>query len=368
MARDAILIAGGYGVVGRRIASLLAADYPVVVAGPHLDRAEACATAIGHGTRGRQLDITDDASIDAALSDVRAVISCIDQPQRRLLWRTIARGLLYTDITPHLITLGRGQAFEEIDAAARHSGARLVLGTGIVPGISNVIVRALAREVGGRVGAVETSLLLSASDSAGPASFDYLLQELTMRFDMHVEGVDRQVDAFSEPEEVTFPAPFGCRPAYLFPFSDQVLYPRTLGAKTVVTRLAIDPTRAARLLAGVIRVGGLNLLKFEGLRHALAGRPRESSTETRPRFALRVDVRNGDRRASGTLVGSAQADAAALGAAATAHAMLNGEIEGPGAWMPEQMLNPEPFFTRLRERGLKIVLSGATSLVASSQK
>jgi hypothetical protein len=47
------------------------------------------------------------------------------------------RRLNYTDITPHLTELGRGAPYEKIDAAARASGARLVLGTGIVPGISS---------------------------------------------------------------------------------------------------------------------------------------------------------------------------------------------------------------------------------------
>ena len=72
------------------------------------------------------------------------VISCIDQPGRTLLWAAIERGLNYTDITPHLTELGRGEAYDKIDAAARASGACLVLGTGIVPGISNVMVCALA--------------------------------------------------------------------------------------------------------------------------------------------------------------------------------------------------------------------------------
>jgi len=146
---SSILIAGGYGVVGRRIAAELAPDYWVVVAGCRLEQAEALAAAIGHGVRGRELDVTVEASIAAALEGIAAVVSCIDQPGRGLLHAAIERGLLYTDITPHLVELGRGPAYEEIGAAARASGARVVLGTGIVPGVSNVIVRAVAKTLGG---------------------------------------------------------------------------------------------------------------------------------------------------------------------------------------------------------------------------
>ena len=67
-----------------------------------------------------------------------------------------------------------------------------MLGTGIVPGISNVIVRMLADTLGG-VDEIETSLLLNAGDVSGPASFDYFLQELAMPFNIHVDGKDRSV-------------------------------------------------------------------------------------------------------------------------------------------------------------------------------
>jgi saccharopine dehydrogenase (NAD+, L-lysine forming) len=44
-----ILIVGGYGVVGARIAGDLAPDYPdqVIVAGRNLERAQAAAAALG---------------------------------------------------------------------------------------------------------------------------------------------------------------------------------------------------------------------------------------------------------------------------------------------------------------------------------
>src|SRR4029434_5774069 len=108
MTERGILIAGGYGVVGRRIAADLAPDYPVIVAGRHLVQAKAMAAAIGHGVRSRLIDVTVEASIGAALEDVATVVSCIDQPRRTLLHAAIERGLQYTAVTPHLTELGRG--------------------------------------------------------------------------------------------------------------------------------------------------------------------------------------------------------------------------------------------------------------------
>jgi saccharopine dehydrogenase-like NADP-dependent oxidoreductase len=350
-----ILIAGGYGVVGRRIAAELGPDYPgrVVVAGRRRALADEAAAAIGHGVRGRSIDVTVPSSIAAALEGVAVVISCIDQPDRALLRAAIERGLRYTDITPHLTELGRGAGYETIDAAARAFGARLVLGTGIVPGISNVLVRMLADTLGG-VDEIETSLLLNAADVSGPASFDYFLQELAIPFDIHVDVKDHTVRAFSAPRLVEFPSPAGARLSYLFPFSDQVLYPRTMGVRTAITRLAIEPGWLSKALSAIARTGISHLLATGAIRHAIARRRKATPSDKGARFALRVDVRRGQNSRYATLFGQTQADAAAAGAAGVARALIEGEIKAPGAWMPEQVIDPAPFLSRLAAQGLKV--------------
>jgi saccharopine dehydrogenase (NAD+, L-lysine-forming) len=350
-----ILIVGGYGVVGRRIAAELGPDYPgrVVVAGRSLARADNAATVIGHGARGRKIDVALPSSVAAALEGVAVVISCIDQPGRTLLWAVIERGLRYTDITPHLTELGRGAGYEKINAAARDSGARLVLGTGIVPGISNVMVRALADALGG-ADEIETALLLDAADVSGPASFDYFLQELAMSFDIHIGGEDRPARAFTVPHLVEYPPPVGAQLSYLFPFSDQVLYPRTMGVSTAVTRLAIEPAWLARVLSVVAQSGASHLLAIAGIRHAIARRRQDRPSEEGARFALRVDVRRGQISRYATLFGHTQADAAAAGAAGVARMLIESEVRESGAWMPEQVVDPSLFLSRLATRGLKV--------------
>jgi saccharopine dehydrogenase-like NADP-dependent oxidoreductase len=261
--------------------------------------------------------------------------------------------LRYTDITPHLTELGRGAEYEKIDAAARASGARLVLGTGIVPGISSVMVRALADALGG-ADEIETSLQLSVGDISGPASFDYFLQELAMSFDIHVDGEDRQARAFSDPRLVEYPPPVGAQLSYLFPFSDQVFYPRTMGVRTAITRLAIEPAWLARVLSLASRSGASHLLANERIRHALARRRQDRPSDEGARFALRVDVRRGRNSKHATLFGRTQADAAAAGAASVARMLIKGEVREPGAWMPEQIVDLGPFLSRLAAHELKV--------------
>jgi saccharopine dehydrogenase (NAD+, L-lysine forming) len=200
-----ILIVGGYGVVGTRIAAQLASEYPgcLVVGGRNPERADELAKSIGQGVRGRKIDITGPATIASALDDIAVVISCIDQPSRTLLWAAIERGLAYTDITPHLTELGRGAGYDKIDNASRQRGARIVLGTGIVPGISNVMVRSLSDMLGG-ADEIETALALDANDTKGPASLDYFLQELSMSFDTWLCGKDVPARPFTTPKLVEF--------------------------------------------------------------------------------------------------------------------------------------------------------------------
>jgi saccharopine dehydrogenase-like NADP-dependent oxidoreductase len=357
--RQDILIVGGYGVVGRRIATDLAPDYPgrVVLGGRNLERANACAAEIGHGVRGCAIDIRDPQSIVAALNGVATVVGCIDQPGRAVLQAAVAAGIAYTDITPHLTELGRGAAYERIDAAARASGASIVLGTGIVPGISSVIVRALANKLGG-CDEIETALLLGANDVSGPASFDYFLQELAMPFDIRVDGRDVAAIPFSEPRLVDFGPPAGTQSAYLFPFSDQVLYPRTMGAGTVRTRLAIEPVWLARLLAIVARTGVQRLLATDSIRRRIASSRRDRPSSDGARFALRVDLRRDGSRCHATLQGRTQADTAAAGAAGVARALIENAVREPGAWMPEQVIEPDPFLARLAARELRVEFSG----------
>ena len=52
-----------------------------------------------------------------------------------------------------------------------------------------------------------------------------------MGFDVYVDGTSRPARPFTAPRVVAYPAPAGPQRAYLFPFFDQVLHPRTLGGR-----------------------------------------------------------------------------------------------------------------------------------------
>ena len=94
-AKKEILIVGGHGTVGRRIAADLEPDYTgrIVVADRGLEKATQLATDVGHGVRARPVDVDDPTSIVDALDGVSVVVSCIDQREPQLLPAAITRRL-----------------------------------------------------------------------------------------------------------------------------------------------------------------------------------------------------------------------------------------------------------------------------------
>jgi saccharopine dehydrogenase (NAD+, L-lysine forming) len=348
-----ILITGGYGTVGRRVAADLAPDYPdrVVVAGRSAEKAARLAAELGHGVRGRRVDVGDPDSVEAALGGVGVVMSCIDQPEPHLLRAAIGRGLAYTDIAPHLMTR---RPTEAMKAEAAQRGARIVLGSGLAPGISSLLARLGADRVGA-VESVEVGVLLSVGDTYGPASRAYLMEEIALPYAVRIEGREVPARPFGGYARVDFPPPLGRRVAYLFPFSDQIFFPKTLGARTSLSRLSLEPAWLGALLAVLVR---LRVTAMLGRRSGAEERVQRLNAWLRRRYegrdgygvALEVEGARGRVRAS--LAGRGQAAATAIGAAAVVRALAEGEVEQAGIWLAEEVVAPESFFGHLATRGL----------------
>jgi saccharopine dehydrogenase-like NADP-dependent oxidoreductase len=346
-----ILIVGGYGEVGGRLASLLEAGHRgrVVVGGRNPERAG--------GGRAKRIDVDDPTSIEGALDGVGTVVACVRQSQLHLVRAAIRRGLAYTSIVPPQVPWA---ALEPLRSEARRSGARIVWATGLAPGISSVLARIGAKRVG-KVDAVETALLLSIGDAYGADSMAFLLQEIAQPYTVTIDGREEVMRAFEGFVPVTFPAPIGVRRVYAMAFSDQHYYPMTLGAKTAIARLALEPRWLASAIAKLTKLGARAWVNRTGGRSAVHGlterlRRRYAGEDT---YALVVDVQGGGKMVRSTLLGHAQAHATAVGASAVVEALLAGEVGEPGVWFVEQVIDPDRFLVRLAAHGLVPTLDAA---------
>jgi saccharopine dehydrogenase-like NADP-dependent oxidoreductase len=350
MSAGDILIVGGYGQVGLRIATQLEAAHPrsVVVAGRHPERAA--------WARAKRIDVDDPASVEAALDGARAVVACVRQREPHLLHAAIGRGLAYTSIAPPWLPW---PAVVDLHKEARSRGARAVLAAGLEPGISSVLARIGAERIG-QVDAVETALLLSVGDVYGADSMAFLLDEIAEQYDVTVDGRTETIHAFERAARIDFPPPIGSRIAYSIPFRDQLYYPATFGARTAIARIALDPPWLGGALAKATKLGGRAWARRHGghggALHGLTERLRKRYAD-RDQFALVVEVRGGGRTARSTLVGRFQARATAVGVVAIVEALLAGEVSEPGVWLAEQVIAPQPFLARLEAHGLIPVIS-----------
>jgi saccharopine dehydrogenase-like NADP-dependent oxidoreductase len=353
MTTDDILIVGGYGEVGRRLAAQLEATQPnrVVVAGRHPEQAS--------DMRARRIDADDAASIEAALDGVGVVVVCVRQREPHLLRAAVRRGIAYTSIAPPWMPLPETEALR---AAAKRTRARIVLAAGLEPGITSVLVRAAAERLG-RVDAVETALLLSFGDAYGADSMAFIFEEVCQPYSIVIDGKTQTANAFERSKIVAFPEPIGTRRAYTMPFRDQLYYPITLGAKTAVARIALDPPWLAGALSMLLRVGFRRVLQRSGARRTagliekLRGR-----YAGRDHYGLVIEVRGRGRTIRSTLIGRQQAEATAAGVGAITEALWSREVEAPGVWLAEQVIAPEPFLARLAAHGIVPITEEVSAL------
>lgn len=336
-----ILVVGGYGVAGRRIAAHLARWFPgrVVIAGRDEEKAAALCRDLGEGSRARRVDVNDPASIETALEGVGTVMTCVAQRDRHLLRVSIDRGLAYTDIAP---ALAFWQGAEELHVDARRTGARVLLGAGLSPGISNMMARRLATALRS-VERIETAIVLSLGDEYGPDSLGYVIEAATATWPVFEDGRTRDAAAFSEGRTIEFPAPLGGRTAYLFPWSDVAYYPKTLGAKTALGRFALNPPWAGWLISSLANTRARNWLKRPGVvsKTGQAVKRLERFYTGRDHFALVVTAETAGRRMRMSLAGRHQADATAAGTAELARALAAGDIGDAGVWLPEQVVRSD---------------------------
>lgn len=216
MTTKTILVVGGYGAVGREVIAALPAGYEVLATGRH------------HATAA---PVPGARLVPFGLDGVDVVLMCADPGDIDVAAECARRGIHYLDITADPARIA---ALESLDAAARESGAKVVLSVGLAPGATNLLARACAERV--PAGPVDIGVLLGSGERHGPAAVAWT-----------VDGLGRRSGSWP----MRFPG-YGTRTVHRFPFSDQASLPRTLGVGEVRTGLCLDskPLSASLVLLG----------------------------------------------------------------------------------------------------------------------
>ncbi|MER7458854.1 saccharopine dehydrogenase NADP-binding domain-containing protein [Micromonospora sp. NPDC126480] len=240
------VVIGGYGAVGRVVATTLARDpaNEVVVAGRDRARAAALARSGPGRLTAHRLDLDDLRGLDGLLTNAAVVVMCVEHRNEALARACLERGVPVVDISASADVL---HGIERLDATAKRTGTAAVLSVGLAPGLTNV----LARRCTGRLPSatsVDVTILLGAAGDHGPDSVRWTVQ-----------GLMAPPDRTRRPGRARVDLPgFGSRTAYPFPFSDQYTLTRTLGVP-VTTRLCFDSGAVTAALFWLRAIGGFRV-------------------------------------------------------------------------------------------------------------
>ncbi|MFS0723079.1 saccharopine dehydrogenase family protein [Paenibacillus sp. 1P07SE] len=337
---EKIVVIGGYGHVGGRIALELAKRYPgqVIAAGRNLVKAE----AFCEPSEGRILPMAIDVSKEteaALLEDVRLVIMCMDQQHTTFVRACLDRGIHYIDVSADYRFLSQVEALHETAAG---SGSTAVLSVGLAPGLTNL----LAKHVHSLVDTtkrIEISVLLGMGDDHGEAALAWTLDNAATDFTArtHHSGEEMRRSSMGDGRRVDYGGSLGSRRAYRFNFADQHILSRTLHVPEVSTRLSLDPGWLTDTMAAAKQLGLLYLLRSPRLQ-ALAIRAFSNIRIGQPIFAIKVEAhgsRNGQYAiAEAILTGRHESEVTALAAAAVATHLCSSETPG-GVFHIEQLFD-----------------------------
>ncbi|MVS98519.1 saccharopine dehydrogenase NADP-binding domain-containing protein [Devosia marina] len=323
-----ILIAGGYGAVGSKIAQQLAdrKDTAVIIAGRSLEKARAEAKAIG--AEARMIDLRQSASWAAALEGVDLVVTCIDQTDTAFLQTLGEHGIACVDVTADDAFFRKAEALDLPTTA--------VFSVGLAPGLSNLLAIAAARGLD-HLDRIEIGILMGTGDEHGTAAIAWSMAQM---FDPDAPRDDAVMD---------FGPDFGRRRAYFMNFADQHVLRRTLPGTNAITRVAYDRALLTTLLFWVGRRFAGNRT-IQALFNRISHLPLPGSDKCV--LSIRAHGQTADRPVlrSAMFQGRREAAVTAAMAVAVADTLLSGPMQ-PGVHHAHQIVDADTILARIEQWG-----------------
>lgn len=356
-----VLILGGTGIVGRRVAAELARSKEVtdlIIGGRNYETLRRSTSLLGESARAALLDLENDALLGTACVQADVVVNCCGPAHLTELpaaSAAIEAGVAYVSLGNDYAAAG---AVADLDERARSTGSTVVTGCGLSPGITTLLT-GLAREELDEVTETEISLAHSYRDLPTPAHTAHLLHTLgapgASINDSKLE-TDRSGDS---PHLVYFPEPVGWVEAV--GCSHPELHNlKSSGLRSVSVRLgltekgAMDALRALTLTALTS-----TSLAQRALNIALALPPRGPQWS-----AARVDVRghSGGHTATMSLGVVDHLINLASSPMILATLKLGKGQRSPGVMSPAEAFDSRDFLAQLGTRGTRVARLEAVAL------
>jgi saccharopine dehydrogenase-like NADP-dependent oxidoreductase len=240
-----ILLLGGYGTFGARVARRLAAEprITLTIAGRDASQAAAFARGLsGAGHAGAAIDVTHDpASLPARLQAhapdlVINASGPFQQQDYRVAHASIAIGAHYLDLADARdYVLG----FDALDASARARGVLAVAGASTVPGLSAAVIDAMRADFV-RIDSIDAGISPGNRTERGASTVAAILGYVGRPLPLWRDGGWRRAYGWQDCGRHRYPAPMGWRWLATCDVPDLALFPARYGARDVRFRAGLE--------------------------------------------------------------------------------------------------------------------------------
>ena len=362
---DSVLIIGGTGRIGDRIAQDIATYTPAEITIAGRSRAAQLPAWVEEGEntakkmRAIALDLTNKEKLKKAIASHNLVIHCAGPFRYRdasVLQTCIELGVNYIDVSddPSFVRLVLARK-----KAAEAAGVTAIVSTGVFPGISNSMALQGVEQLDS-ADSIKIGYVVAGSGGAGLTVMRTTFLELQHPFEAWIEGRWQQVKPYSQREIMAFPPPYARAATYWFNTVEAYTLP-LLGVKTVITKFGSVPDFYNYLTWMMARLPSRWLQNPNAIE--FLSRASYAMTEVSDRFtgigiAMRLEV-SGEKNSQparyvSTMVNDNTATAAGAGTGSIAEVVLSGEVKKPGVW-PVELALPTPLFQRtMQKRGIEI--------------
>jgi len=261
--KDKILVVGGYGQVGQYASLKLASMFPnkVIVAGRSLEKANSFAKEHRGLFEVLQLDIYDINNMPDIMKNISVVIMCLMSKNNDFAKFCVDNGIHYVDIAPSDNVM---KGIEQFKETAIKNSSSCVLGVGLAPGLSNLLVKK-AKHQFDTMQRVNIHLMLGVGEAHGNDGVKWFLDNIYKNFVRNESGVNKKIKPFIRKSKTRFPEPLGVRGAYPFNLADQFITPKTLNIENVSSYFCYDSKAITSLVSVLKRFGVFGLLKWSAL-------------------------------------------------------------------------------------------------------
>lgn len=380
-----IVVLGGAGIIGRQIArDLSRAAEKLVIADVDREGAAQLAEELGEVAIARQVDVTNANELEMLLAGADACVNSVNYYfNLTVMQACLATGVSYLDLGG-LFHTTRKQL--ELDNEFRRRGVTAVLGIGSCPGVANV----QAGWLGAMLDSIDAVRIYNGatpntSDAlAAPYAIQTILDEVRLPAVVYHRGQFEERPPLSDEEHYHFPEPIGTLKTHLSLHSEVATIPVSFAEKGIqecsfkisffgyseaalrkiqfLVELGLASTEPMEVAGMELRPRDLLLKLLEQLPQPERETPPQGYkavvTEITGRIAdsavtLTAETVGGPRPGNAV---SAGRRLVAGPAAIVGKWLAEGRLSRPGVWAPEQVIEPEPFFAELAQRGFETQL------------